>query len=770
MRLLCALLLCLLWMLPAHAQDSNGEPLTVPFASAPPFMFFEADGSRAGFTYELAIEIGEELGVPIAFADASDFREFVALLAAGDAQMMPGIVQLPPLRDTNIFSDVLVSDRLRFTIRVGEEDGFDAASPTDRRIGIVPPAIGSEEPILDQNIPVSFETAEAALVALLAGTVDALLMPPPVAYDLARGIELDGRITFVGEPLRETTRHVALHESRADLMPAINEALARMEADGRLPALRRRYSLEVPPPAPEVLRIGVTHLPPVSLIAEDGTLSGFNVEVVEAIADRADVAIELVPLALTDWVRGPTANGLDGISALVINDARREFMDFSYPVLERVAVVTTATPETITASRLADLAGLRVGLVEGSIFARRAESEGLSDLVGFATNVEIVEAQLRGDIDVGLMADNVAREAVTEAGADDTLALVALSQETIETAIALRPGLGVARDRFDEVIPGYLLSAEFAALRERYFGEPQFWTPTRIYSALATLGGLTVVLLGYGLWQRQNQRLKALEVERQQADLLREKEHNEQMGKLVEELERSNRELDDFAYIASHDLKEPLRGIAINANFLIREGLPGKAGERVERMSHLAGRMESLVSDLLAFSRLTRSGGRRVTIEPASVIADIRNELSEWLTENSGEIIEVGTIPPLNAQRVKIKTALQNLIVNGIKYNDARKKRVEVGFATEAEVNGQRLKNAIFVRDNGIGIAEGMRDKIFRIFSRLNKEADYGPGTGSGLAFVRKIAEEQGGVVDYNSKPGEGSTFYLTLPLAQTES
>lgn len=286
--------------------------------------------------------------------------------------------------------------------------------------------------------------------------------------------------------------------------------------------------------------------------------------------------------------------------------------------------------------------------------------------------------------------------------------------------------------------------------------------------ALFLLTMLALIAVEFMLRQRRRQE----EFDRQRGELARNKAHADELARLVTDLERSNRELDEFAYIASHDLKEPLRGIGINANFLLREDLPGKVGERITRMSELTGRMEQLISDLLSFSRIGRTEGAPVVVRPGQLIAEIREDLSEWLAELDGEIVETGQIPALKADSLMVKTALQNLIVNGIKYNNSEKRRVELGFVPMAEVNGQMFENAIFVKDNGIGIGDEYRDKIFRIFSRLNKTSDFeigserGMSSGSGLAFVRKIVERLGGKIDFVSRPQEGTTFYLTFPLA----
>lgn len=764
MRLLLAITLLMVWPPPVQSQQDAPAPLVVPFAQFPPFLFFDDDGQRTGFIVDLAEMLGSEINVPIEYLDVANSRDWIAAQASGQSQLIPGVLKLPPLEATNRFSVEVAADVLRPAVLASDHELIASETLTDKRVAVVPPAVGSDHPILDQNTRVEYKSPQEAIFDLLSDKVDAVLLPPPVVYGLARDAGFDGRITFVGEPLLKSTRHVALHESRAELLPAINDALKRMEADGRLQNLREIYNISVPAPPPDILQVGVTELPPLSVINDDGTFSGFSIEVTQALADRAGLSIEFVPLPIVEWVKGPQANGLDAISALVVNDDRRAAMDFSYPILERVAVVVTDDPSAISATRIADLDGFHIGVVDGSIFARLAAASGVSRVAGYSTVEDAVKAQLSGEIDVAVVAANVARAALERVDQGNQLSVIPLADERIDTAIALRFGLGAVRRQLNAVTPGYLLSDDYAALREKYFGVPIFWTPTRIYGGLGALAALALGLFGFAIWQRHRQ---------QQAELARELAHSKELGRVVHkletangELERSNRELDEFAYIASHDLKEPLRGIGINANFLMREELPSQASERVLRMSELAGRMEQLISDLLFFSRLGRGDEAQVPVEPRKMVEGIRSDLSEWLDERGGEIIEGNAIPTLKTDRLKAKTVLQNLIVNGIKYNDSEEKRVEVGFLPSVKVNGQTLENAIYVKDNGIGIGEEYRHKIFRIFSRLNKRSDYDSGTGSGLAFVRKIVENYGGVVDFNSTPGEGSTFYVTLPLA----
>ena len=262
----------------------------------------------------------------------------------------------------------------------------------------------------------------------------------------------------------------------------------------------------------------------------------------------------------------------------------------------------------------------------------------------------------------------------------------------------------------------------------------------------------------------EDQRHRRREFIRQQQELEISKQRSEQMATLVRELERSNRELDGFAYTASHDLKEPMRGIAINANFLARENVSEKGRARIERMLVLTTRMDQLISDILFFSRLGRGDTEKEDIDPVLMIDGIEAELREWLAERGAKITVAGNLPELHAERSKIKTVLQNLIVNGIKYNDAQRKTVEIGFQSAAKTSKATLRDVFYVRDNGIGIADSNLGKIFRIFSRLNREEDYGPGTGAGLSFVRKIVENYGYEISLTSQLGKGTTFYFSLP------
>ena len=766
-----ALLFWAVSVVPIGAQDAQ-EPLIVPFTSIPPFMEQGVNGERAGFIVELSEMIGAEIGLPIDYLDVGNSQQFVAAQVAGQTHMIAGILKLPPLVSTNVFSDFVVSEALRPAVLVDNLAELEAVGLAGRRIGIVPPAAGSDHPILEQNTRVDFGTPQAAIMSLLSKDIDAVLLPPAVVYGLARDAGVDGRIAFMQGLLQESARHVALHDSRAELLGPINDAIATLEQDGRLDELRQRYNLIVPAPPPDVLKVGIALIPPLAMIDEDGAYSGFNVEAMADLAERAGLEIAFTELPVSEWLKGPAASGVDISAMLVETSERLSLMDFSYPVVERNMAVVVDARSQLDINSIDDLAGLKVGVIAGSIFERRAASVGTFEVIGYETEDDYIAALDAKELDAIVTAARIARTKFEALGRSEDVSIILLPDEKIKTGVALRIGLGSVRDRLNAVVPGYLVSDDYAAKQLKYFGAPVFWTPFRLYALAGSIAAAFAFLLGYLFWQRKRR------IELLQENLRQQNEHSYNLSKLVAELERSNRDLDEFAYIASHDLKEPLRGIGINANFLLRDDLPRKSMDRAVRMKELTGRMEQLITDLLFFSRLGRADGARNSVNPHDVIGTIRSELSEWLSERNGEIIEVGDIPPLMAERLKLKTLLQNLVINGIKYNSSQKRRVEIGFVKHVETGSQTLENAIFVRDNGIGISEEHHDKVFRIFSRLNKrgaydvetdadaDADTDTGTGSGLAFVRKIVEQHGGAVDFTSEPGRGTTFYFTLPLA----
>lgn len=243
-------------------------------------------------------------------------------------------------------------------------------------------------------------------------------------------------------------------------------------------------------------------------------------------------------------------------------------------------------------------------------------------------------------------------------------------------------------------------------------------------------------------------------------DITERKEAEREIQQHLGALKRSNQELDDFAYIASHDLKEPLRGLSNNALFLKEDygdQMDKDAIHRLGRMMYLCERMERLVNDLLYFSRLGRQELAVQRTDLNEVIHDIESMMESSLQEANATIRIVGTLPTITCDLPRITEVYRNLITNAIKYNNKAVRTVEVGSELR---EGERV---FYVRDNGIGIPVEFYGDVFRIFKRLNDEDDSVKGTGVGLTFVKKIIERHQGRIWIESEPGVGTTFLFTI-------
>jgi signal transduction histidine kinase len=237
------------------------------------------------------------------------------------------------------------------------------------------------------------------------------------------------------------------------------------------------------------------------------------------------------------------------------------------------------------------------------------------------------------------------------------------------------------------------------------------------------------------------------------------REAEEDLARKAEELARSNADLEQFAYVASHDLQEPLRMVASYTQLLAdryRGRLDEEADKFIGYVVEGALRMQTLVQDLLAFSRVGRDNKACERVDCNAVWDDVLQGLGPAIQE-SGALVTHGTLPSIWANRSQLAQVLQNLIGNAIKFRGNEPPAIVV----EAEQAGQQW--LFSVRDNGIGIAAEQAEHIFVIFQRLHTRAEY-PGNGIGLAVCKKIVEHCGGKIWVDPQPGPGSVFKFTLP------
>ncbi|QDV43710.1 Phytochrome-like protein cph1 [Stieleria neptunia] len=277
-------------------------------------------------------------------------------------------------------------------------------------------------------------------------------------------------------------------------------------------------------------------------------------------------------------------------------------------------------------------------------------------------------------------------------------------------------------------------------------GGPQRWvlvTKMPLYDEENQITGLFGVA-------RDITEIKLQELERErQADAL---------AKAKEALERSNADLQQFAYVASHDLQEPLRAVAGHCQ-LLEMALADNSDERVNKfLRHAvdgAKRMQQLINNLLDYSRVQSRGREMVAVDMHGVVDDAMKNLAVAIEEHDA-VIQIDDLPRIKGDRGQLVQLFQNLIGNAIKFcgDDAPSLRI----AAEREADRWRFS----VRDNGIGLEAEYQDRIFVIFQRLHGRSQY-PGTGLGLAIAKRIVERHGGRIWVQSEPGSGSTFFFTL-------
>ena len=236
-----------------------------------------------------------------------------------------------------------------------------------------------------------------------------------------------------------------------------------------------------------------------------------------------------------------------------------------------------------------------------------------------------------------------------------------------------------------------------------------------------------------------------------------------------ERLEVSNRELLDFAYVASHDLQEPLRKIQAFGDRLkstCNDGLNEKGQDYLERMLNAAGRAQVLINDLLSFSRVTTQAKPFTPVDLSEILDGVLSDL-EIRIEQTGATVERDRLPVIDADGMQMRQILQNLIGNALKFR-------QEGIAPLVQVRSRMFTKLgeecceIRVIDNGIGFEQKYTDRIFQIFQRLHGRGTY-EGTGIGLAICRKIAERHGGSLVAESEPNQGATFIFTLPIHQAK-
>ena len=338
-------------------------------------------------------------------------------------------------------------------------------------------------------------------------------------------------------------------------------------------------------------------------------------------------------------------------------------------------------------------------------------------------------------------------------------ALIALLV-VIVIVLAILYGVRMRRDQedADRERSSYILELE---VTERELRAAREKLEERVHLRTAELAEVNI-----SLRKEAEQRARALEaIERA----------NHRLELQARRLAESNRDLQDFAYVASHDLQEPLRKILAFGDRLetkFANGLDDTGRDYLARIRNASTRMQVLINDLLVFSRVQTKGDVHQDASLTDIANDVISDL-EVAIEGSGATIEVGALPLVEGDPLQMRQLLQNLIGNALKFRRPEVAPV-VSISAEVVLQGQPGPHGpaeekmcvLRVTDNGIGFEPEYAEKIFTVFQRLHGRDSY-EGSGVGLAICRRIAERHGGSITASSEPGVGTTFEVTLPLTQ---
>lgn len=278
---------------------------------------------------------------------------------------------------------------------------------------------------------------------------------------------------------------------------------------------------------------------------------------------------------------------------------------------------------------------------------------------------------------------------------------------------------------------------------------------------------------GYPIFDENNNVIQMIECV---LDITRRRQAEKELIKTIRELERSNTELEQFAYVASHDLQEPLRMVASYVQLLekrYRDKLDTQANEFINYAVEGVIRMQRLISDLLTYSRVGTRSIEFKSVSCEDVVKQVINNLEEAIKEKKG-VVTYSNLPAVTADEVQLVQLFQNLISNAIKFSqadvlpriqiEARRQKVSNNSMEKESAHGEEIMEWVFsVKDNGIGISPEHFKRIFVVFQRLHTRSKY-PGAGMGLAICKKIVGRHGGQIWVESELGKGSAFYFTIP------
>ncbi|MGP6086754.1 transporter substrate-binding domain-containing protein [Antarctobacter jejuensis] len=508
---LLALLLATLCAAPLRAQDS--PPLRFALTEMPPFFVSDPTGAPDGFAPELLAAISDLSGLSYRFDRAPSAPEVIQGYMAGDLDGLVAVARLPGLVPNSVFSRPVARTEVRLFVSAGHVGDPDYERPEGKRIGYVDATAGARVDLLDSNIAVPLASEAALLLFLAMGEIDGAVTTGDRIFNLARAVGLDHRILAVGPPLAQFDRVIALNARHADLIPRIDAAIDELDQSGTLARMRRDWGLDLPAPPPDVLTVGVAHYPPYQIVNEDGSFSGFAVTLLRDLAERAGLNLRFREIDEAEFGAGPVGGGYDLLPQIAISLDRLRNYDFTDPIEDTHVSIFVPADQADRITAPEQLQGLRVGVQRVSIGFPTATGLGLQDLVVVETQEELARRLGDGELDAAIYAAEPFHLMLDSLGLEAKVAEVSPPLSELTRGIALRPGLGIAREKLNDALAAYTATDDYLLLRQTYFGLPVFWTLERqlwLFLSLAIFLLIFVLVMALSIQgRRQAERLTA---------------------------------------------------------------------------------------------------------------------------------------------------------------------------------------------------------------------------------------------------------------------
>ncbi|MGP6086390.1 ATP-binding protein [Antarctobacter jejuensis] len=487
----------------SHAEQAS---LVVGWTPVPGLMERDADGHLTGFMIDLARMVAQEAHLTLRLEQYDTVPELLVAQDQGRSEMLAGVADLPSLRGSSHYTQNVGRVAITMLHRKGDDRFRDIALSGGLRLAGVRGAGGTEltGPLL-RNDFFTFGSVNRAIEAVLSAEVDGLVGPEDALGAIIRAGGLEDRAALLDVPFRHLPRLVALHRGRPDLRTQIDAAVAALESDGRLSDLREKWGITPPPVLPKTLIAGAYHQPPYVIVQEDGTITGFAVEALNDIAGRAGQEVRFVPITLEELRKGPGEGRYDLLPLVPINATRTDTLEFGLPLLSASYSVFVRTADRVSPPEPVDLAGKRVGLL--ALDHGLVSELGGAETVLFGTMPEMVSALSHGGIDA-LLADRlVLRHMLRDLGIGSGIDEAGPPLFEIEQAVALRPGLRPVTEVLNAATPGYVASPRYHELRTARIRPPTAWTSEQLARMLGALGAMSVLTMGYVVWQHYMRRL-----------------------------------------------------------------------------------------------------------------------------------------------------------------------------------------------------------------------------------------------------------------------